>query len=163
MMKILRDDYTGDVHISTGLTTKAEVRRIGQFWEEGKGDAKIRLILYKCTSGHPVQAKDVYWKCTTYEKHASRVKALGFSGHHNRIRLDIAAYPLGATWNERHFTGDRTCKGTDHAAFLEPPGMSKLCRVLHKAWTAMSLKEQEILPVEAVQRQKPKWGFNNAA
>ena len=165
MMKILRDEYTGDVHISTGMTTKAEVESIVQFWEEGRGDAKNRVVLYNCTSGYPVQAKDV---CMLelrelHAKYSSRVKALGFSGHHNGIALDIAAYALGATWNERHFTGDRTWKGTDHAASLEPPGMSKLCRDLREAWIAMTLKDQEILPVEAVQRQKLKWGFYNAA
>jgi len=94
-----------------------------------------------------------------HSRYSSRVKALGFSGHHKGIALDIAAYALGATWNERHFTGDRTWKGTDHAASLEPPGMAKLCRDLREAWVSMSLKEQEILPVEAVQRKKLKWGF----
>jgi hypothetical protein len=32
-----------------------EVEKIVQFWEEGKGDAKNRLILYNCTSGYPVR------------------------------------------------------------------------------------------------------------
>ena len=31
---------------------------------------------------------------------------------------------------ERHFTLDRTWKGTDHAASLEPDGMRRLCRNL---------------------------------
>ena len=39
-----------------------------------------------------------------------------FSGHHKGIAIDISAYTLGATWIERHFTKDRTWKGTDHAA-----------------------------------------------
>ena len=36
-----------------------------------------------------------------------------------------AGYTLGATWNERHFTKDRTWKGTDHAASLEPAGLGR--------------------------------------
>ena len=54
MQRVLRDDYTGDVHISTGMTTSEEIDKIVSFWEEGKGDAKNRLVLYNCTSGYPV-------------------------------------------------------------------------------------------------------------
>ena len=49
------------------------------------------------------------------------------SGHHLGISADIAALTLG-TFVERHFTMDRTWKGTDHAASLEPC-MRKLTRI----------------------------------
>merc|ERR1711988_2006225 len=49
MQRILRDEYTGDVHISTGMTTKDEIDQIIKFWEEGKGDAGNRVVLYNCT------------------------------------------------------------------------------------------------------------------
>lgn len=164
MMKILREEYEGDVHISTGMTTKAEIEQIVQFWEEGAGNAKNRVVLYNCTSAYPVQAQDI---CLLelrelHSKYRYRVKSIGFSGHHLGIACDIAAYALGATWNERHFTGDRAWKGTDHAASLEPPGMSKLCRDLHETFSSMTMKESEILPVETAQRKKLKWGFYNS-
>lgn len=59
MQRILRDEYSGDVHISTGMTTKDEIEKIVQFWEEGSGDAKNRVVLYNCTSGYPVPFEDV--------------------------------------------------------------------------------------------------------
>merc|ERR1711879_448608 len=153
----------GDVHISTGMSTKEEIEKIVKFWEEGKGDAKNRVVLYNCTSGYPVPFEDV---CMLelrdlVEKYGHRVKHLGFSGHHLGIAIDIAAYALGATWNERHFTKDRTWKGTDHAASLEPAGLSKLVRDLRATYTAMSYKSQDILPLEAEQRNKLKWGQYN--
>ena len=52
---------------------------------------------------------------------------IAFSGHHLGISIDIASYLLGANFIERHFTLDRTWKGTDHAASLEPRFI-KLCR-----------------------------------
>jgi len=164
MQKVLRDNYTGDVHISTGMTTKEEIEKIVQFWEEGKGDAKNRLILYNCTSGYPVPFEDV---CllelrTLYDLYHGRVKYIGFSGHHLGIAVDVAAYAMGATWNERHFTKDRTWKGTDHAASLEPAGMQKLCRDLKATWKCMTYKATDILPIEAEQRAKLKWGCYNA-
>merc|ERR1719499_2793594 len=59
LQKVLRDEYDGDVHISTGMTTKEEIEKIVKFWEEGKGDARNRVILYNCTSGYPVPFEDV--------------------------------------------------------------------------------------------------------
>ena len=90
MQKILRDEYAGDVHVSTGMTTKDEIEQIVSFWEEGKGDAKHRLVLYNCTSGYPVPFEDV---CLLelrdlYDRYAHRVKHLGFSGHHLGIAID---------------------------------------------------------------------------
>merc|ERR1712216_819174 len=164
MQKVLRDEYTGDVHISTGMTTPDEIEKIVKFWEEGKGNAKNRVVLYNCTSGYPVPFEDV---ClleirTLVQKYKSRVKSIGFSGHHLGIAVDMAAYTMGAEWNERHFTKDRTWKGTDHAASLEPEGLKKLCRDLKAIYTSMSYKAEEILPIEKAQRAKLKWGLYNA-
>merc|ERR1712216_713953 len=148
---------------SPGMTTKEEIEKIVAFWEEGKGRAKERVVLYNCTSGYPVPFEDV---CLLdirllQEKYAHRVKAIGFSGHHLGISIDIAAYALGAQWNERHFTKDRTWKGTDHAASLEPAGLAKLCRDLKATRTAMSYKSSDILPLEEQTRAKLKWGQYN--
>jgi N-acetylneuraminate synthase len=163
MQKVLREEYTGEIHISTGMTTKEEIEKIVQFWEEGKGDAKNRVVLYNCTSGYPVPFDDV---CLLdirllQQKYASRVKAIGFSGHHLGIAIDVAAYALGAEWIERHFTADRTWKGTDHAASLEAAGLSKLCRDLNACYQSLTYKKSDILDLEKEQRAKLKWGQYN--
>ncbi|MFD2579044.1 N-acetylneuraminate synthase family protein [Novosphingobium colocasiae] len=64
---------------------------------------------------------------------------------------------MGAVWVERHFTLDRTWKGTDHAASLEPDGLRRLCRDLRNVEKALASKAMEVLPVEQVQRDKLKW------
>jgi N-acetylneuraminate synthase len=92
--------------------------------------------------------------CSLYKE---RVGAIGFSGHHLGIAADVAALTLGANWVERHFTLDRTWKGTDHAASLEPDGMRRLCRDLRNVEKTLTYKREEILPVEQVQRDKLKW------
>jgi sialic acid synthase len=163
MQKVLRDEYTGDVHISTGMTTKDEIEQIVKFWEEGKGNAKERVVLYNCTSGYPVPFEDVCLLDIRHiqEKYAHRVKAIGFSGHHLGIAIDIGAYALGAEWNERHFTKDRTWKGTDHAASLEAEGLKKLTRDLKAMHTALTYKKEDILDLEKAQRAKLKWGQYN--
>lgn len=158
MLKILRDDYKGDVHLSFGMTTQEEEEEIVRFFEE-TGAAKDRLVIYSCTSGYPVPFKDVCLLeiSRLYQKYDNRVKAIGFSGHHLGIAIDIAAYALGAHWIERHFTKDRTWKGTDHAASLELPGLQKLVRDLHQAHDSLRFKDQEILAIEQVQRDKLKY------
>jgi len=163
MHKVLRDTYTGDVHISTGMTTKDEIEQIVKFWEEGKGKAKERVVLYNCTSGYPVPFEDVCMLDIRLlqEKYQHRVKAIGFSGHHLGIAIDVGAYAIGAQWVERHFTKDRTWKGTDHAASLEPEGLRRLCRDLKAMHTALTYKKEDILDLEKGMRAKLKWGQYN--
>jgi sialic acid synthase len=84
------------------------------------------------------------------------VKKIGFSGHHLGIAADVAALALGAEIFERHFTLDRTWKGTDHAASLEPDGMRRLARDLRNVSKSLTYKSSEVLPVEQVQRAKLK-------
>ena len=158
MLEILRDDYNGQIQLSVGMTTKKEVGQIIDFFEE-KNVAKDRLLIYSCTSGYPVPPKNVAlleikWLQDTY---GNKVHDIGFSGHHLGIALDVAAYTLGATWIERHFTKDRTWKGTDHAASLEPGGFKKLVRDLNSTHEALTFKEKEILDIEKVQRDKLKY------
>jgi N-acetylneuraminate synthase len=157
MLKVLRDEYKGEVHISFGMTTKEEEEQIVSFFEE-EGQAK-RVVVYSCTSGYPVPFEDICMMeiARIKEKFKNRIKAIGFSGHHLGIAVDIAAYTLGATWVERHFTLDRTWKGTDHSASLEPSGLRKLSRDLKATHKALSYKQSDILDIEKVQRAKLKF------
>jgi N-acetylneuraminate synthase len=132
------------------------MEKIVSFLEE-KNAAK-RTVIYSCTSGYPVPFDDI---CLLeipklLEKFGKRVKEVAFSGHHLGIAADIAAMTLGATWVERHFTLDRTWKGTDHAASLEVDGLRKLCRDIKHVSQALRVKELDILPIEAAQRNKLK-------
>ena len=81
---------------------------------------------------------------------------VGFSGHHLGIAPDIAAVTLGVKWIERHFTLDRTWKGTDHAASLEPEGLRRLCRDVQNVQKALTYKSSPLLPIEEAQRIKLK-------
>jgi sialic acid synthase len=156
MLGWLCDNYEGEIHVSTGMTTKDEIDELIVFFED-KNRAKD-IVLYNCTSGYPVPFEDVclYEITRLKELYGDRVKEIGFSGHHLGIAVDIAAYTLGATWIERHYTLDRTWKGTDHSASLEPAGLRKLCRDLKAVNKALAFKNQDVLPIEKVQRDKLK-------
>lgn len=157
MLRVLRDEFKGQVQLSIGMTSRDEVEEIVKFFEE-TNQAKSRLLIYSCTSGYPVPFEDISlleinW---LYEKYESRINEIGFSGHHLGIAVDIAAYTLGARWVERHFTKDITWKGTDHAASLQPDGLRRLIRNLNAVYQSLRFKSNEILPIEQVQRNKLK-------
>jgi sialic acid synthase len=149
--------FGGKIHVSLGMTTRAEEERMMElFRSHGRaGD----VVLYACTSGYPIQASEA---CLLeiprlILAYGDEVEAIGYSGHHNGISLDTVAFTLGATYIERHFTLDRTWKGTDHAASLEPDGLRRLQRNLAQAAEALETRPQEILPIEEPQRAKLKW------
>lgn len=156
MLGWLADNYAGDLHISFGMTTRAEEEQVVRFFEQ-KGRAKS-LVIYSCTSGYPVAFEDICLLEITRLKETfdSRVKEIAFSGHHLGIAADIAAMTLGARWIERHYTLDRTWKGTDHAASLEPDGLRRLVRDVRSVAKALNSKNREMLDCELVQRSKLK-------
>lgn len=156
MLGWLCENYKGEIHISTGMTTKNEADDLVSFFESKQRNQD--LVLYNCTSGYPVPFEDVCLLDINLliAKYGEKVKAIGFSGHHLGIAVDIAAFTLGANIIERHYTLDRTWKGTDHAASLEPEGLRKLSRDLKAVHKALTFKSQDVLPIEQVQREKLK-------
>ncbi|MDA8911049.1 N-acetylneuraminate synthase family protein [Crocinitomicaceae bacterium] len=156
MLKWLCENYKGEIHISTGMTTKKEIEELIVFFETYNRNKD--LVIYNCTSGYPVPFSDICLLDIEIlkEKYKGKVKSIGFSGHHLGIAADIAAYTLGAHIIERHYTLDRTWKGTDHSASLEPMGLRKLSRDLNNVHKALKFKEKDILDIEAVQRTKLK-------
>jgi N-acetylneuraminate synthase len=158
LLGFLCDHYRGQIHVSLGMTTREETERVVRFFDERKrlGD----LVLYACTSGYPVPFEDLCLLeiSKLIEAYGDKVAAIGFSGHHLGIAADVAAQTLGARWIERHYTLDRTWKGTDHAASLEPDGLRKLVRNAHAVAKALSYRPKELLDIELPQRAKLKWG-----
>lgn len=157
MLQWLCDNYQGEIQLSFGMTSHEEEEQIVQLFEKN-GRAKD-LVLFNCTSGYPVPYADVCLLEISRMRQAyeHRVKAIGFSGHHLGTAVDVAAYTLGAHIVERHYTIDRTWKGTDHAASLEPQGIRQLVDDLSAAHQALTYKSAEILPIEQVQRDKLKY------
>jgi N-acetylneuraminate synthase len=151
----LYNNYGEKIHISLGMTTDEEYDNMII------GDCYSRFIFYHCTSGYPVPFEQLYLNEILNIKHNFSTNTIdaevGYSGHHLGIAADIAAVALGATWIERHFTLDRTMKGTDHSASLEPSGLTKLVRDIRAVEKALAYKEKDISDIEIEQRRKLKW------
>jgi sialic acid synthase len=146
LLAAVASDWRGEVHVSNGMAEPG----IEKEWRALFGD---RLVVYVATSSYPCRFSDVNLRDIL------RLKGEGFrvglSGHHLGIAIDVAAAALGVEWIERHFTLDRTMKGTDHAASLEKDGISKLVRdidALKSAWN----ERRGVLPCEVETKAKLK-------
>lgn len=156
VLKRICNTFDGVIHISLGMTTLEEEEEIVAFVSDA-GRLKD-TVLYACTSGYPVKHEELYLYEITrlLKQYGASVKGIGFSGHHLGISADIAAVTLGATYVERHYTFDRTWKGTDHAASLEPDGMRRLSRDIKNIEMALQFKAKTLNDTEAAMRKKLK-------
>ena len=75
---------------------------------------------------------------------------VGYSGHETGIPSSVAAACLGACVVERHITLDRSMWGSDHAASLEPNGVSRLARDIRLVESAMGNGVKRV-----IEREKP--------
>ncbi len=149
--------YRGPVHLSLGMTTPGEVEAIvSQFERSGRGQD---LVLYHCVSAYPVSPEDscLLEIARLHAAYGDHVRGIGFSGHHEGIALDSAAFALGARWFERHVTLDRRWKGSDHAASLEPKMLRQLWLDLQHVAAAWHEKPPALSPCELPSARKLKW------
>lgn len=159
LLEVLAGGFRGEIHVSLGMTTVKEEEKIASFFER-RGRLQD-VVLYSCVSGYPVAHEDLSLLDIRrlIEKYGSRIKGVGFSGHHLGIVPDVAAVALGARYVERHLTLNRAWKGTDHAASLVPDEMRCLVCDIRDTAKALTHKKKEILDIEVSQRSRLKRGL----
>ncbi len=157
LLEWLCNNYFGEIHLSLGMTSHDEIERIVNLFIDNKRNED--LVLYACTSGYPVEFEDMCILEIHYllEKYGSIVKKIGFSGHHIGTTIDIAAYTLGASVIERHFTIDKDLKGTDQKVALTKNEFAKLVNDVNDVYKALKYKDKDILDVEVKNKEKLKW------
>jgi N-acetylneuraminate synthase len=160
MLKYICDNFNGEIHVSTGMTTKEEIENIVNLFENKNRNKD--LILYSCVSGYPLMYNQIYLLDIVYliDKYKNRVKNIGFSGHHIGVFIDIAAYTLGANIIERHITLNKGWKGTDHLSSIEPIELNELKHNLNNTYKALKYKPN-ILDIEKSQIKKLKYRDKN--
>lgn len=157
LLKWICNNYYGDIHLSLGMTSKKEIDDIISFFKTEKRNKD--LYLYICTSGYPVMYEDMCLLeiSNLHDRYSSIVKGVAFSGHHIGTAIDIAAYTLGASIIERHFTLNKNMKGTDQKVSLTDKELTKLIKDLNDTRMSLKFKSKDILDIEISNKVKLKW------
>ena len=108
-----------------------------------------QIAILQCTSTYPSAFSEVHLNVLQTFMKEFPDTVIGYSGHEQGIAISPAAVALGAKIIERHFTLDRTMKGGDHAASLEPQGYAKMVRDIRHIEEAMGSTEKKIQESEA--------------
>jgi len=150
LLDFLFKNYNKKIHISLGMITKKDKKNLFKYLENKKN----RTVVYATTSNYPVEFKELY--LLEIKNLIKTFPEVGFSGHNFGIAIDLLAYCLQANWIERHFTLNRTDRGSDQSASLEPTGLQKLCRDLKAAHQALQYKNIDLTEGEKKNKEKLK-------
>ena len=107
-----------------------------------------QLAILQCTSAYPAEHHDLNLRVIETFRSQFPDTVIGLSDHENGIAMATASYILGMRIIEQHFTINHTWKGTDQVFSLEPIGMKKLVRDLHRVREALGDGVKRVLPNE---------------
>jgi N-acetylneuraminate synthase len=127
--------------LSTGMSSVEQIDHAVEVL--GKKD----LILLHTTSTYPAQYDELNLKAIPFLRQRYGV-LVGYSGHETGLPSSAAAVALGACVVERHITMDRAMWGSDHAASLEPNGITRLVRDIRLIETAFGDGIKRVFPRE---------------
>jgi N-acetylneuraminate synthase len=105
--------------LSTGMSTLEQIDHALDVL--GRED----LILLHACSTYPAYYEELNLRVIPLLKERYGLP-VGYSGHETGLPSTIAAVAVGSCMIERHITSDRAQWGSDHAASLEPNGISKV-------------------------------------
>lgn len=130
--------------VSTGMQSMETIQRVYKTVKEHND----KFTLLQCTSCYPLDPEDVNLSIIKkYQKEFPDIP-IGYSGHEQGIYITVAAVAMGAKVVERHVTLDKTWKGNDHEASLEPAELAELVRAIRLVESAMGTPAKKMLPCE---------------
>src|SRR4051812_48945245 len=113
--------------LSTGMSTEEEVRRTLAFLEH----CGAEYGLFHCVSTYPAAPEEINLRFMERLREWSGGR-VGPSGHDDGISISLAAVAMGARLLERHLTLDRTMRGPDPTASLEPAQFAEQVRAIRE-------------------------------
>ena len=107
-----------------------------------------KLVILHCTASYPVLYKDMNLSMISKLIDRFPTQIIGLSDHENGAHAASLAFQLGARVFEKHFTLNRSWKGTDNVFSLEPRGLRKMIRNLSRIPGLMGSNEKKLLSCE---------------
>jgi N,N'-diacetyllegionaminate synthase len=136
------------VILSTGMSTLQEVDDALTILVDA-GTKKENITVLHANTMYPTPMEDVNLNAMQTMRQEFNV-AVGYSDHTLGIEVDIAAVTMGASIIEKHFTLDKTMKGPDHKASLEPEELKAMVRAIRNIEKALGSNEKILSPSEEV-------------
>jgi N-acetylneuraminate synthase len=135
--------------ISTGMSTLDEIDLAVDLFK--KYECPFEIM--HCNSTYPMKNEDANLKMilSLRERYNCRI---GYSGHEVGRVVTASAVALGATSIERHITLDRTMYGSDQAASIEIPELSRLIIDIRTIEDALGTGEKILTEAEKEVRKK---------
>ena len=133
------------VILSTGMANLDEIDKTINVLVS-YGTKKKEITVLHCNTEYPTPMIDVNLKAMLTIKEKLGV-SIGYSDHTLGLEVPIAAVALGAKIIEKHFTLDRSLKGPDHKASLEPNELKEMVIAIRNIEMAISgngLKEASL-------------------
>lgn len=106
-----------------------------------------QIILLHCNSTYPCPDEQLALPVMKRLKERYGLP-VGYSGHELGIGPSLAAAVLGACVIERHFTLDKTMRGTDHKVSLEPSELKQLVTMVREAELACRVTNKMVFEGE---------------
>ncbi|GAB1288485.1 Sialic acid synthase [Apodemus speciosus] len=136
--------------ISSGMQSMETMKQVYQIVKP----LNPNFCFLQCTSAYPLQPEDANLRVISeYQKLFPDIP-IGYSGHETGIAISVAAVALGAKVLERHITLDKTWKGSDHLASLEPGELAELVRSVRLVERALGSPTKQLLPCEMACNEK---------
>ncbi|NJB67069.1 sialic acid synthase SpsE [Desulfobaculum xiamenense] len=130
------------VLLSTGMSTLAEIDLAVNELD------RSRTVLLHCNSSYPCPPEET--AIPVMNRLRTRYGLpVGYSGHEGGIAPSLAAVAHGACVVERHFTLDRTMRGTDHTASLDPAEFAHLVLMIRETEAALRITDKRVFEAEA--------------
>ncbi len=123
------------VILSSGMSSMDEIKQALDVLTSGKLNFDDIIVLH-CNTEYPTPMQDVNLNAMLTIRDTLGVK-VGYSDHTLGIEVPIAAAALGAIVIEKHFTLDKTMKGPDHQASLNPQELKEMIKAIRNIEMAM--------------------------
>jgi N,N'-diacetyllegionaminate synthase len=119
--------------MSTGMSETDEIRSaVGILRDNGGGP----ITLLQCHTDYPTAYRNVNLRAMVALREEFKLP-VGLSDHSPGIEAPIAAVAMGASVIEKHFTLDRSMRGPDHKASIEPDELAAMVRSIRNIELAL--------------------------
>ena len=138
--------------VSTGFS---DMKHLNRLYKYIKRKTKNFCFL-QCTASYPCNTEDLNLNVLKVFKKKFKDIIIGLSSHHNGYSTETLAYMLGARVFEKHFTIDRTLKGTDQAFSLSTTGMKRMVRDIKRIEKSLGKSDKKKIKSEIEPMKKMK-------